>query len=837
MPYSLEQSGSKFYVVGPNGRHSRRPLPKKRAEAQLRALYASEKESATAPAAVPFHGPNALLNTPGLGRAPRGWKRRRKEAAYTYGFKATGTPGEKIAPGVTRIRGNLCNVHGKYGPCDKADLSGKPDATKRDANRQSTDKQLGLMEDAAAALNDLADGKVVTDDGGLAKLGLAELNPDGSYRLTSSGKQLNTARNSGNIGNARNAMGSGQAQTAKRQEQADKKLAREQETAKKRTDTEARRQNAARDREQRRIQTEQRREQARADAEKRRQERDAQRQAQQNQPRPERPAPAPRQQTPKPDKAAEQAKQRAANRASVRTQMAASDTGLSPSGFDAFAAFADGGQLSPAYAKGFADMGLVEGTPARLTKAGEKVIKDIDAGNFRAAADGIGRATDDVAKRRAAEQPRKPAEPRRPPPGRAKRDVTTPTTKSFTVFKEASGRLRWITRTTTAFKDRDGEILSIAAIDKAVARMKATGIYGPLRYWHAGRMTPSDPKRPWGYGLDLGMCDTAIRIGRTLVESGTFYDDRVGYALAKKADDYETSPGFVYDEAWRQPDGTFTDLMILERSPVPVRYARASNLFTGFAVKEHQTMADQMTDAEIARRWEIFRKETGVDIATVERVDTARVTAEKSADTQRVAFKEATPVYTSPDGTQGIIQDGYFVALKAPMAPAVMVDAGTTEVADGLEEEAAVDDEGTLVDESGKFLDEITVGDLEALIARVIDSKVNVPTEMDQKMSAMGYERKTKEEQANAVVIEQLQAQIKEAQDKITALTSDAAQRPYRPSLDGQEPFNEATVEQRRKALAQKPTTGNPAEDAIIAWAEETAPIGINLNGTGFRPS
>ena len=33
--------------------------------------------------------------------------------------------GEQIAPGITRIRGNLCNVHGKYGPCDKG-MSGKP---------------------------------------------------------------------------------------------------------------------------------------------------------------------------------------------------------------------------------------------------------------------------------------------------------------------------------------------------------------------------------------------------------------------------------------------------------------------------------------------------------------------------------------------------------------------------------------------------------------------------------------------------------------------------------------------------------------------------------------
>ena len=32
--------------------------------------------------------------------------------------------GESLGPGITRIRGNLCNVHGRYGPCDAAQ-SGK----------------------------------------------------------------------------------------------------------------------------------------------------------------------------------------------------------------------------------------------------------------------------------------------------------------------------------------------------------------------------------------------------------------------------------------------------------------------------------------------------------------------------------------------------------------------------------------------------------------------------------------------------------------------------------------------------------------------------------------
>lgn len=44
MPWHLEKSGNGFKVVtNATGRsHSKKPLPKKRAQAQLRALYASE---------------------------------------------------------------------------------------------------------------------------------------------------------------------------------------------------------------------------------------------------------------------------------------------------------------------------------------------------------------------------------------------------------------------------------------------------------------------------------------------------------------------------------------------------------------------------------------------------------------------------------------------------------------------------------------------------------------------------------------------------------------------------------------------------------------------------
>jgi hypothetical protein len=511
----------------------------------------------------------------------------------------------------------------------------------------------------------------------------------------------------------------------------------------------------------------------------------------------------------KPGKAA----QLATARTNMRTQMMNNDEGLSPTGFDRFAAFADGGTLDSTTAKELTNMGLVEGTPPRLTTGGRAAIQAINSGNYRNAVDSIGKAGDDLKKSQATQADRttrRAAADQRRADSEARRLARA--TKALTIFKAANGRLRWISRTTTAFRDRDGEILSVAALTKAADRMRITKQYGPLRWWHVGTPTPEDAQRPWGPGLDLGMCDYAAVIGRTLVESGTFYDDALGQALALKADSLEMSPGFYYAPNWRESDGTFTDMLIFERSPVPTRFGRASNYFTGFAVKEQRSMDEK----ELAKKLAALKAETGADDATIARLASNLTAAEKQADSQQVAFKEAPTVYTMPDGTPGIIQNGQFVALKAEPPIAATLVAGTPEdmaedAANGGMDEAA---EGEPAIEA-QFVGDLTVDDLKAIFREVIQEAGGTLTEMDQKMAAMGYERKQKEAT--------IQNQIAELQKQLKALT-DPNPRPYRPSLDGQEDARAISVddlEARRKQLARRPSTGNPAEDALIEMAPD----------------
>lgn len=420
---------------------------------------------------------------------------------------------------------------------------------------------------------------------------------------------------------------------------------------------------------------------------------------------------------------------RTENRKRVRDEMAKSDSGLSPAGFDALMAFGEGATIDAVYDTGLREFGLLEGDPPHLTTAGNQAIRAANKGDYRAAVDAVNKGTERAKKvaataqnkvdengfraiedkllsqaadgkaraalrrrfvkeRRERKQRRAAGERVQPP---KQRDVTI-SDKSFTVFKGASGRLRWISRTTTAFRDRDNEILSVAALERATARMKATGLYGPLRWWHLGKPTPEDPKRPWGPGFDLGMCDTSMVVGRTLVESGIFYDDAVGMALAEKAADQEMSPGFFHAPAWRQPDGTFDDISIFERSPVPTRYGRASNYFTGFAIKEYR-----MNEQEVARKLAAFKAETGADDATIARLSQSLTTAEKSADAAQVAYKEAPEeallLLIDGEGNQYTVKENKLIALKAAPMPEAEVAVETTEVAGG---EVGMEDEALL---------------------------------------------------------------------------------------------------------------------------------------------
>jgi hypothetical protein len=225
---------------------------------------------------------------------------------------------------------------------------------------------------------------------------------------------------------------------------------------------------------------------------------------------------------------------------------------------------------------------------------------------------------------------------------------------SLTVLKDKTGRYRWVLFSSNAYRDRDGEIVSTKALEEDCDRADASRAYGPLRWWHVS-------------GVDIGDCDFNAMHGRILIESGTFRDERIGAAVARKAKDLQVSIGFIHPPNEPDEAGVFHTIRRFERSLVPA--GKASNPFTHVLVQEQPTMTT------VKERLEELTRLLG-DSALVQQVLQAAETTQKAIDGQGVAYKsnDSPTVYTAPDGTQGIIQDGQFVALKAVESPVVEVE-------------------------------------------------------------------------------------------------------------------------------------------------------------------
>src|SRR3990167_7383313 len=142
---------------------------------------------------------------------------------------------------------------------------------------------------------------------------------------------------------------------------------------------------------------------------------------------------------------------------------------------------------------------------------------------------------------------------------------------SLTVFKDAAGKYRWVSFSSSAYEDRDKEIISRKALAADVARADKEKDYGPLLWWH----TP---------GAVLGECDYNAMQEKILVESGTFANDVVAESVKAQVDNLEISIGFKHPEIEPDKDGIFNTIRRKERSLLPK--GKASNTVTQLLVKE-----------------------------------------------------------------------------------------------------------------------------------------------------------------------------------------------------------------------------------------------------------
>jgi hypothetical protein len=411
--------------------------------------------------------------------------------------------------------------------------------------------------------------------------------------------------------------------------------------------------------------------------------------------------------------------------------------------------------------------------------------------------------------------------------------------KSFAVFKDASGHWRWLSRTTTAFEDRDKEVISTESLADDVQRADENGKYGPLRWWHMGRPDPLNVDAPWGLGVDLGWCDFNAVSGKTLIESGTFKSEVIARAVAAKAKDLELSPGFFH--AIGEPDaaGVFHHIRRFERSLVPTWAGRASNYYTGLIVQE-KAMDQKKIEA---------LKTLGLDETTLKALIGDVERAEKTAEAEGVRYKEqsvdllralltgeqpaqeAAPAADSPADPLATLKEE-LVALRAEIAtlkalpppaagmdaeddPAQGGDAGADEAAEG---EPPIDegDSGLTLSTDdlaaiGQVIGSVVQGALEPLIGAMgITQKLEGHLGELKTMMGSYVKQKDDSEAQHAQEVAALKASIEQQQAKLAELLGEQPRASYRPT---QATDNSPWTDPQVLAAIKDAAAGNGFED------------------------
>ncbi len=224
-----------------------------------------------------------------------------------------------------------------------------------------------------------------------------------------------------------------------------------------------------------------------------------------------------------------------------------------------------------------------------------------------------------------------------------------PGEKSFSVFKQLDGSYRWIIISSSAFRDRDKEIVTSKALEEDVARCDKSKEYGPLRWFHIGGFEYPDGIDRWdtwkaGPGVDLGTCDFNMLHGKMLIESGTFKDALTGEAFVEIADDLEVSLGFSHPVGEPDKNGEYKNIHRFERSLLPS--GMASNMLTKVYITKGVVMK---TSEKLAALVAILKDKP--DLA--QQILSDAETVQKAAEASGLEFKEVEELFPATDKAEG----------------------------------------------------------------------------------------------------------------------------------------------------------------------------------------
>lgn len=239
---------------------------------------------------------------------------------------------------------------------------------------------------------------------------------------------------------------------------------------------------------------------------------------------------------------------------------------------------------------------------------------------------------------------------------RAQKLLGSSSKKTFYVTKQEDGQYRWVGISSTAFLDRDNEIVSRDALSKLTKKGED---YGPLVFWHTDYQNDSGAVSP----LSIGTCDTQMVDGVTLIESGLWNDSPLAKAImndiisGNPQVSWGMSIGFYpLSSTPNVPVGNsvvktvYDKIDVIERSVLPTEYA--SNPFTcidsgGNNMDEtkknllRKLIGDEQTD-EIAARVDALNTKALDADAIVKEAEEPEATESKETETTDAAVVEET---------------------------------------------------------------------------------------------------------------------------------------------------------------------------------------------------
>jgi len=169
------------------------------------------------------------------------------------------------------------------------------------------------------------------------------------------------------------------------------------------------------------------------------------------------------------------------------------------------------------------------------------------------------------------------------------------------VFKtfEHDGKAYWVAISSTAFRDREKEIVSREAMDYAIKFADETGLRGFLNLYHI----PT---------VKLGACDIMMRVDEVLLEAGRWFDNEYANAVRRstakewsEGDSPSMSIEFWYDPDQLDEDNTYHKVIIFNRAVL--KHKHAANPWTWFktsdgaekSMSEKQDLIDLLDGDEV----------------------------------------------------------------------------------------------------------------------------------------------------------------------------------------------------------------------------------------------